>query len=228
MATDTITRTKKHHTLIASDRVEGTAVPTYRWRWQATEQGGKPAIELEVRQEGVPAGFRMPVPLAVDFGGGRRGQLVVLVDEAAETFIREHPGEIGLITLSIGGNDVTACADAVDPVACVTSAVDGISTNVPEILQRLRAAAGPETVIVGTTYPDVILGQWLDGTPEAQQLAALSVTAFKQLINPALAKAYADAGGEFVDVTAATGAYGPMTELTALAPYGEIPVPVPT
>jgi lysophospholipase L1-like esterase len=146
--------------------------------------------------------------------------------EAAETFIRAHPGEVGLITVSIGGNDVTACSIADDPVACVTNAVEGISTNVPEILQRLRAAAGPEVLIVGTTYPDVILGQWLDGTPEAQQLAALSVTAFKQLINPALAKAYAEAGGTFVDVTAATGAYGPMTELTPLAPYGEIPVPV--
>ena len=146
--------------------------------------------------------------------------------EAAETFIRDHPGEVGLITVSIGGNDVTACSIADDPVACVTNAVEGISTKVPQILQRLRAAAGPEVLIVGTTYPDVILGQWLDGTPEAQQLAALSVTAFKQLINPALAKAYAEAGGTFVDVTAATGAYGPMTELTPLAPYGEIPVPV--
>jgi lysophospholipase L1-like esterase len=146
--------------------------------------------------------------------------------EAAETFIRDHPGEVGLITVSIGGNDVTACSTADDPVACVTNAVEGISTTVPQILQRLRAAAGPEVLIVGTTYPDVILGQWLDGTPEAHQLASLSVTAFKELINPALAKAYADAGGTFVDVTAATGAYGPMTELTPLAPYGEIPVPV--
>ena len=146
--------------------------------------------------------------------------------EAAETFIRDHPGEVGLITVSIGGNDVTACSIADDPVACVTAAVEGISTNVPQILQRLRAAAGPEVLIVGTTYPDVLLGQWLDGTPEAQQLASLSVTAFKDLINPALAKAYADAGGVFVDVTAATGAYGPMTELAPLAPYGEIPVPV--
>jgi lysophospholipase L1-like esterase len=146
--------------------------------------------------------------------------------EAAETFIRDHPGEVGLITVSIGGNDVTACSIADDPVACVTAAVEGISTNVPRILQRLRAAAGPEVLIVGTTYPDVVLGQWLDGTPEAQQLASLSVTAFRELINPALAKAYADAGGTFVDVTAATGAYGPMTELTPLAPYGEIPVPV--
>jgi lysophospholipase L1-like esterase len=146
--------------------------------------------------------------------------------EAAEAFLREHPGEVDLITVSIGGNDVTSCAGAVDPVPCVTTAVQGISTNVPEILRRLRAAAGPETLIVGTTYPDVILGEWLRGTPEGQQLAELSVIAFKDLLNPALLDAYTQAGGTFVDVTAATGAYGPLTELTSLAPYGEIPVPV--
>ncbi len=146
--------------------------------------------------------------------------------EAAETFLRDHPGEVDLITVSIGGNDVTACGAAADPVACVTTAVEGISTNLPVILQRLRAAAGPETLIVGTTYPDVILGEWLRETPESQQLAQLSVTAFKELINPALANAYMQAGGTFVDVTDATGAYGPMTELTLLDPYGDIPVPV--
>ena len=81
-------------------------------------------------------------------------------------------------------------------------------------------------MIVGTTYPDVILGQWVSGAPNGQQLATLSVAAFQNFINPALQQAYASAQGTFVDVTAATGAYGPLTELTELAPYGSIPVPV--
>jgi hypothetical protein len=54
----------------------------------------------------------------------------------------------------------------------------------------------------------------------------LSVTAFQSLINPTLQKAYESVGGEFVDVTAATGAYGPMTDTTTVDPYGIIPVPV--
>jgi hypothetical protein len=50
--------------------------------------------------------------------------------------------------------------------------------------------------------------------------------AFQSLINPALATAYTSGQAQFIDVTAATGAYGPLTDLTDLAPYGMIPVPV--
>jgi hypothetical protein len=52
------------------------------------------------------------------------------------------------------------------------------------------------------------------------------VIAFKSLINPALKKAYASGKGSFVDVTAATGAYGDLTVFETLAPYGSIPKPV--
>ena len=41
---------------------------------------------------------------------------------AAERFLREHRGHVKLITVSIGGNDVTACAKQADPVAWVTPA----------------------------------------------------------------------------------------------------------
>jgi lysophospholipase L1-like esterase len=146
--------------------------------------------------------------------------------EAAEAFLREHPGQVDLITVSIGGNDVTRCALQTDVAGCVGGALGTINANLPTIVQRLRAAAGPDTVMLGTTYPDVILGEWVTGNPNGQQLAQLSVGAFQTLINPALQQGYATGDGQFVDVTAATGAYGPLTELTSLPPYGSIPVPV--
>ena len=146
--------------------------------------------------------------------------------EAAEAFLQAHPGQVALITVSIGGNDVTPCGTNPDVATCVGTAMQSINTNLPVIAQRLRAAAGPQTLIVGTTYPDVILGEWVGGAANGQQLATLSVGAFQALINPALAQAYQAVGGQFADVTAATGAYGPLTELTTLAPYGSIPVPV--
>jgi lysophospholipase L1-like esterase len=145
---------------------------------------------------------------------------------AAEDFLRQNRGRVALVTVSIGGNDVTSCATKPDPVPCVTAGVAGIKTNLSTLVQGLREAAGPDVRIVGITYPDVVLGAWVTGIPTAQDLAKLSVTAFKSLINPALQQAYESVGGTFVDVTAASGAYGSLDETTTLEPYGVIPVPV--
>ncbi|HEY8581965.1 MAG TPA: GDSL-type esterase/lipase family protein [Capillimicrobium sp.] len=145
--------------------------------------------------------------------------------EAAERFIRANRKQVALVTVSISGNDVTACARAAEPVPCVAGAVDGIKTRVGELVRRLRKAGGKKVRIVGTTYPDVILGQWV-GEGANPELAKLSVVAFQALINPALKETYATVGGEFVDVTAATGAYGSLDELVDFPPYGMIPKPV--
>ena len=146
--------------------------------------------------------------------------------DAAAKFLRAHRGEVALVTVSIGGNDVTACArGGQDPVECVAGAVNRINTNLAKLAKKLRAAAGPNVRIVGTTYPDVILGQWVR-EPVNQDLARLSVVAFKQFINPALSKQYKSVKGRLVDVTRKTGAYGSLDDLTTLEPYGQIPVPV--
>lgn len=146
---------------------------------------------------------------------------------AAEAFITAHRGHIGLITASIGGNDVTACAAQANPLPCVSTAVTSIDQNVTTLATGLRAAAGPKVSLIGLTYPDVFLGTYvyptLPATAPRMALASASVVAFKSLINPALAKAYAAAGGAFVDVTAATGAYTPLTTTVTVAPYGTIP-----
>lgn len=148
---------------------------------------------------------------------------------AAIDFIKANAGKVALITVSIGGNDVTSCATNPNPIGCVGEAVQSVKTNVTKLAQDLRAAAGPNVPMIGITYPDVILGQWVPGpTPANPDLAKLSVTAFQQFINPSLKAAYESAGGTFVDVTAATGAYGSLDQTTDLAPYGTIPVPVAT
>jgi lysophospholipase L1-like esterase len=144
---------------------------------------------------------------------------------AAEHFLRANRGRVGLITVAIGGNDVTACATQADPINCVGAATKRIKAHVTTLAKRLRAAAGPTVRIVGLTYPDVILGQWVL-PPVNQDFAKLSVTAFKLLINPTLKAAYAGVKGDFVDVTEATGAYGSLDATTTLDPYGTIPIPV--
>ena len=158
-------------------------------------------------------------PGGVHYGG--RTQIA-----AAERFLREHRGKVGLITVSIGGNDVTACARG--PTRSPASAPPSSRSrqNVTRIAERLRKAAGKKVRIVGITYPDVILGEWVGASPN-QDLARLSVVAFRQLINPALKDAYAAADGKFVDVTAATGAYSSLdADDDVRAVLGTMPVPV--
>jgi len=145
---------------------------------------------------------------------------------AAEAFLRSHRGRVGLVTVSIGGNDVTSCIAARQPVSCVADAVKTVGTNLEELLHGLRQAAGASVPIVGTTYPDVILGLDISKAPDLRELARLSVIAFKDLINPTLKKCYSSVHAGFVDVTAATGAYGSLRQLTELYPYGRVPVPV--
>jgi lysophospholipase L1-like esterase len=146
---------------------------------------------------------------------------------AAARFLRRHRGEVALITVSIGGNDVTGCANAADAVACAIQAVNTIRKNVAKLVRRLRAVAGRKVRIVGTTYPDVLLGLWTTGKESDRNLARLSIYGFRVLINPALKQAYESVNrSRLVDVTAASGAYGSLEETTTLAPYGVIPVPV--
>jgi lysophospholipase L1-like esterase len=176
--------------------------------------GGETTVSLLERTEAC----RGLGPDGVDYAG--RTQMA-----AAERFIRRHKRRVALVTVSIGGNDVTMCVRQADPIPCVATAVGSIKRNVTTIAKRLRKAGGKKVRIVGTTYPDVILGQWVGQNPN-QGLAQASVAAFRQLINPELKKAYAAARGKFVDVTAATDAYDPLERTTTHPVYGVIPVAV--
>lgn len=158
---------------------------------------------------------------------------------AALNFIAVHPGEVGLVTVSIGGNDVTACADESGLSAilsCVESADASITTNVTNLVSALNSAlsaVGDTAEIVGLTYPDVILGQYVNpGGTAGEGLASDSVLAFDDLINPTLQAAYTSvSNGMFVNVTKApykraTAGDDSDTSTAApinLKPYGKIP-----
>lgn len=156
-------------------------------------------------------------------GPGAAGYPKVTQVTAAETFLKANRKNVKLITVSISGNDVTKCAKVAiaDVGTCVSDALTSINSNLKATLKRLRSAAGPKVRIVGITYPDVILGGWV--RPDGQALAEPSIAVFKNLINPALKTQYEAVKGSFVDVTAATGAYTPLDQVTTLDPYGSIP-----
>ncbi len=161
-------------------------------------------------------------------------------EQAALDFIATpaNYGRIGLITVSIGGNDVTACAGNSNPISCVGAADSAIKTNVTQLVDDLNAAlvANGDTSakLIGLTYPDVILGDYVypPGSPNTS-LANLSVVAFDDLINPTLNTAYTSVPeGSFVDVTSApykqatAGDDTPLSTTTKLRPYGTVPVAV--
>ena len=76
------------------------------------------------------------------------------------------PGHIGLITVSIGGNDVTPCARQADPITCVPPPWPALRRT-SRLAAALRTAAGPSVPLIGLTYPDVILGTYVYPTHPA-------------------------------------------------------------
>ena len=144
---------------------------------------------------------------AAFFNGWNSGNIANTQEANGLAFIDAHPGQVKLVTVSISGNDVTSCAQAANPITCVLNATTAISTNVGQLVSdldaHLTAAGDTNTLIVGTTYPDVLLGLnvWPSASPN-NHLAGLSTVAFDLLINPTLNTAYtAVSRGRFVNVT---------------------------
>jgi lysophospholipase L1-like esterase len=175
--------------------------------YQLTSEASDKGYDLELRNFGCGGATTTSILESVGcpqaaLGPGATPYPTKTQAAAAVDFIRAHPDRIGLITVSIGGNDVTKCATEANPVSCVAGAISSVKTNVTKLVQ-----------------------EYLSGS-SGKQLASLSVTAFKTLINPALSTAYSSVGGQLVDVTKATGAYTPLSQTTTLAPYGTVPVAV--
>ena len=128
---------------------------------------------------------------------------------AVLAFIQANPGKVGLVTVSISGNDVTSCALQPNPISCVLAVTPVIKANVTNLVTQLDSAlttyGDTDAHIVGITYPDVILGDWVFPVGATNPaLAVESAEAFDDLINPTLNTAYTSvARGAFVDVTSA-------------------------
>jgi lysophospholipase L1-like esterase len=139
---------------------------------------------------------------------------------AALRYVTDHRGDIAGISVIIGGNDVRSCFESADALACAPGVVQHLQERLGPFLVALREAAGPSVQIAGLTYPDVVLGEYLQGRGE---VAAQSLALFREALNPALEQAYSAAGIRFVDVTALTGAYAPAVPTKPLPPYGAVP-----
>jgi hypothetical protein len=72
--------------------IYGTAIPTYLISYRAFEQpDGKYLIKLRVKQEEVPEGFKMYVPITIKFKGDQLARLRFTIDKPYEEFSIPSP-----------------------------------------------------------------------------------------------------------------------------------------
>lgn len=138
----------------------------------------------------------------------------------AVSFIHKH--KIALITLDIGANDIDNCVVGGSvSLSCVAEGEQSIQTNVPKIVSALRQAAGTKVKIVGMTYYDPFLAEYLTG-PSGEGLAATSVQLAQQ-VNGDLTSDYEAGNFKVADVATAFDTYVPFSTMTNLPGHGTVP-----
>jgi lysophospholipase L1-like esterase len=86
--------------------------------------------------------------------------------EAAGAFLRQHRGQVRLVTLDIGANDPETCSGQPSFSQLAVCAVKGVPsavTHLATIVKQLKAAAGPGVRIVGMNYYLPALAEWRNG-----------------------------------------------------------------
>lgn len=115
----------------------------------------------------------------------------------ALVFLRAHSSATRLVTLTIGGNDLTPCLTQADPATCAQAALGTLAANVQQSLASVHAAA-PGAKIVVTNYYNPFLALWFT----SPDLATLSTT-LQAALNDTIASVTSGIGGATADVAAA-------------------------
>lgn len=119
---------------------------------------------------------------------------------AAIAFLRAHPGQVPLITINIGANDLNVClakGSIKAIIACLTPLLPKIGSNLVWTLGKLRKW-DPHATIVGMTYYVPELADWLTGkTGQAFATAAVGVG---EAFSTVLTEAYQSAKVPVADV----------------------------
>jgi lysophospholipase L1-like esterase len=117
--------------------------------------------------------------------------------EQAEALLRSRGGEVGLVTIDIGGNDLLRCVRGGADVdtTCVSGGVRTVQKNLPTILERLRRAAGKDVpVLVLGYYNPWLAAKALDQPVRGVDAAAKAYTR----LSDAIERAATSSGTTFV------------------------------
>mmetsp|Transcript_16555 Transcript_16555/g.18395 ORF Transcript_16555/g.18395 Transcript_16555/m.18395 type:complete len:261 (-) Transcript_16555:121-903(-) len=133
--------------------------------------------------------------------------------QAAETYILNHHGEVGLVTIALGINEIVSCVGRANLQACAADGFAKIGQNLPTILSRLHAAfissSSPIPPIVGMKYFNPLLAFYLPGG--YAELAIFSELLLPQ-INDALSNIFDSFNGTTAD--AYTAVHGNNSDST--------------
>ncbi len=130
---------------------------------------------------------------------------------AAVHFLKAHHkrGEVPLLTIDIGANDVVSCGS--EPtfeqvLVCVSAGEQSIKTNTPKILAALHKAAPKGTRLVAMNLYDPLLADELSSNSSLQALGTDSLALIPG-VNGSVAKADSQAHFKTADVAKAFGTY---------------------
>jgi lysophospholipase L1-like esterase len=145
----------------------------------------------------------------------------------ATKFLRQHRGQVAVVVMTMGGNNLLRCANTVTgalDLACIANAYGTISAELPPIARRIRQAAGRGVPLLAAGYYDPYL-QFFLRDPSQQSIAQLSLSVEAQL-NSTMQTAYSAARWTFTSVDTVFGTDIPFDQTTNLEPYGQIPTAV--
>ena len=120
--------------------------------------------------------------------------------QAAVNFLAAHPGDVAVVTIDIGANDLlNRCLQRSGLIAktCAADLAPRLEDRVTQIVDAL-SSAGPGVPILGMNYYDPYLGLW-GMVPGGRFLAHADQRAWT-VFNESLATAYAGAGATLVDI----------------------------
>lgn len=86
--------------------------------------------------------------------------------DAAVAFLKAHPGQVQLVTIDIGANDLNPCLAKTklrNIIRCLRRVFPPLFKNLATIMGTLRAAGGKALKMIGMTYYDPNLAGWLAG-----------------------------------------------------------------
>ena len=128
----------------------------------------------------------------------------------AVEFLDAHPGEVALITINLGANDIFEDCEG-DPSCFIPQ----IATNLPFILETLRDHAGPGVPIVGMSY------YALTSSSGSTTLRPARRRPSSVMFNNFLGSLYAGAGVPVADVESAFAVtdFTTMVDLQGAGPF---------